>query len=162
MKKHNATRSFSIALATLAILFATPALSLSTGRPGKHLRSPAHRMIEHRAKLGLTDAQVSKLEGMDQAFHDRASGLRESMRSQRRELRKLLENDAVSRADAERRIDALSQDVAGLHRERMRALLDAREVLTPPQRQKMREIHKEMRHARRERHGERPEGPGTR
>ncbi|OGP83707.1 MAG: hypothetical protein A2Y95_03335 [Deltaproteobacteria bacterium RBG_13_65_10] len=159
MKKHNATRSFSIALATLAILFATPALSLSTGRPGKHLRFPAHRMIENRAKLGLTDAQVSKLEGMDQAFQDRTSGLRESMRSQRRELRKLLEDNAVSRAEAERRIDVLSQDVASLHRERMRTFLDAREVLTPPQRQKMGEISKGM---RQKRGGDQPEGPGGR
>jgi Spy/CpxP family protein refolding chaperone len=152
-------------------LLAALALALLIG-PSAALAFPAHggkgfghrggvfQMLQtHRADLDLTDEQVEQLEALQDRQRQSQREQRESFRTEKRALRDLLEADEMDRAAADRRIDTLAEQMAKLHRARMSAMLDAREILTPEQRDKLRELRRAKREAWKDRHGEAPPSP---
>jgi Spy/CpxP family protein refolding chaperone len=146
----------------LALLMSPAAALAFHGHPGKGFGphgGVCQMILNHRADLDLTDAQVKQLEALQSNQRESLKAQFESLRADKRALRDLLAADEIDRAEADRRIDSLTEQMAKLHRARMSAMLDAQEILTAEQRTKLRELHRAMRDAYRAGREEAPAQP---
>ena len=96
------------------------------------LRSP-----EVQKELGLTEDQLKKLEEVAFSAGKAAIQERANLQVQRLELARLMRADSPDRSAIDKKLQEISQADLGLSRARVNALLDARGVLTKPQRDKL-------------------------
>jgi Spy/CpxP family protein refolding chaperone len=145
------TRIVRDSLFRAVLVFAVGALLVSTaavaearhgGKRGGH-KAPLAKMLEHRSELGLTDDQVSRLEAIQSRVQGTLQERRSAVREKRRALHELMQSENVNRSEVDQRIDDLSRDMTELHRLRVHAMLEAREILTPEQRAKLREMKRD-------------------
>lgn len=146
-----ATTALALAL-VLMLAEAAPARSPGSSPDGRGRREwgkgPTARILAHRADLGLTDDQVRRLQAAESRSRESLEKRRADLRAERRAFFEGLDAGRIDRAEADRRIDALSRDLAALHRARLQALLEAREILTPGQRTKLRDMRRRWREDR--------------
>jgi Spy/CpxP family protein refolding chaperone len=150
MRRNKRTFLATPLIFTLALVIGPAAALAFPAHGGKGFGHPggAVQMLrEHQADLDLTDEQLERLEALQVKQRESMRDQRESFRAQRRALRELLQADQLDRTEAERRIDTIVNQMAKVHRARMSAMLDAREILTPTQRQKLRELRRAKREA---------------
>ncbi len=161
--RHNERFFFSLltALALALLIGPSTAIAFSPhGGKGFGHRGGFFQMLQtHRTDLDLTDEQVAQLEALRDRQHQSLREQRQSLRTEKRALRDLMEADEVNRAEVDKRIDALAEQMAKLHRARMSAMLDAREILTPGQRDKLRDLRRAKRDARKGLYREAPPSP---
>jgi Spy/CpxP family protein refolding chaperone len=101
-------------------------------RPGFFLR--------FRAELGLTDDQASRLRGLRSEYRKQAIRRHADIRIARLELGDLLAEDSWNLPRAEEKIRQISTVRTEARLARLRALARARDILTPEQREKLREL----------------------
>ncbi|MBB4639339.1 hypothetical protein [Longimicrobium terrae] len=177
-----------VALAAAAAVPAaaqTPAAPPAARRPMEQRaqpRRPLDRLLERRAEIGLTDAQVSRLQEIGRGLETRNAPLRERLSAERQrwaaERRTQLQNmpeeqrrQEMRRMRRDPQVPSTMQPLVREMRENIAgAMRDANAVLTPEQRQQVRRVLREdrrggMRGRRggRDGHGRgtRGRGPGT-
>jgi Spy/CpxP family protein refolding chaperone len=91
-------------------------------------------------ELELTDAQREKLGDLRDAQMRRGIQARADLRIAALDLRKLLIADKPNRVAIDAQIDRIARMQADLHKAQVASMLEARSVLTPEQRQKLRAL----------------------
>ena len=142
-----------------------PGQRSSVGGSGSH---PARMLRSERAhrQLGLSKEQSNRLRQLRLEGRKSAIRRRADMETKQLELQELLSVDEPDRAA----IDRTVQEIGDLHAAKMKAGIDQRlgfkDVLTPEQREKMRELreqgfrgHRSGRGAGKRKHGDRPGRP---
>jgi Spy/CpxP family protein refolding chaperone len=157
------------ALVALAVLAAAPAAAQVPAAPsaapadtaGARMLRPFQRLLQRRAELGLSDAQVRRLQEIQHGLEARNAPLRQRLASERQrwvaERRAQLEAMAPEQRRAEMRRmrrarevpDALRPMMAEIRQNLAAAARDARQVLTPEQRQRVGRMLREQRVERR-------------
>jgi Spy/CpxP family protein refolding chaperone len=112
------------------------------GRMREETGSPAERplitiMLHHRADLGLSAEQVSRLEALRGDFAREAIRREADLRIAELDLRTLLDQDPVDLARVEAKIRESAQVRADLRIARLRAIEQGKAVLTPEQRTRL-------------------------
>ena len=109
----------------------------------------------HAEELGLTAADVARVRQHVEATRAAGEPLRDRMRSERRRLHELVTADEPSRADVLAQVDALGRAEIAWRRHQAEAMLDLQAMLTPEQRQRLRQFLRDHR----PRHGGEGRGP---
>jgi Spy/CpxP family protein refolding chaperone len=91
-------------------------------------------------ELNLSAAQKEKLAAVHDAHRRKAIAMRADLEVAQLDLHKLLRADTPDRRAIDAQIDRTTAMRGELHKARMGALLDARSVLTPQQREKLKEL----------------------
>ena len=91
-----------------------------------------------KAKLGLDDAQIKKLQGLREALMGKGSDLRAQAQRQQLALKKLLAQDLPQEAAVLDALRKLRGTRGQLQEERVKAMVQALALLTAPQRAKLR------------------------
>jgi Spy/CpxP family protein refolding chaperone len=112
------------------------------GIPGRMMGDPTERplitmMLHHRAELGLTPEQVTRLEAIRGEFAREAIRRGADIRIAELDLRTLLEQDPVDLAKAEAKTREVAQLRADLRIARLRAVEQGKAVLTAEQRARL-------------------------
>jgi Heavy-metal resistance len=97
-------------------------------------------MLDHRAELGLTLDQVSRLEGLRTAFARESIKRDADIRVGEMDLATLLEQEPLDMGKVEAKIQEVSKLRADLQIGRLRTLEQGRAVLTPEQRTKLKAL----------------------
>ena len=100
----------------------------------------AQGMREMARELNLTATQKDRLEDVRDQHRRKAIAMRADLEVARLDMRKLMRADQPDRRAIEAQIDRTSAMRAELQKARMAALLDARAILTPQQREKLKEL----------------------
>ena len=143
--------------ACVASLAALPVVALSgPGRgPMGEGRSLA-RFVERNAEaIGLDPATRSQIEAIGEREATATRALHDSLRTERKRLRELLEADAPDVSLVTSQADVMGELRTSIQKERLRTLIEIRDLLSPEQEQKLRELRKEKRRDRFERRRER-------
>ncbi|MBX6366128.1 MAG: Spy/CpxP family protein refolding chaperone [Gemmatimonadetes bacterium] len=93
---------------------------------------PVAMILEHKADLGLTDEQVTKLQDVQKRLEEQNKPLREQMQKEM--------NGASFRDLTDEQREKLRPVFEGLRENSRKAMDEAREILTPEQRDKMRDL----------------------
>jgi Spy/CpxP family protein refolding chaperone len=93
-----------------------------------------------KEKLNLTDEQQKKLETIRYSHRKKAISMRADLEVAQLDLGRLMRAEPPDGRAINAQIDRLSQLRAGLAKDRVAGMLESREVLTPEQRQQMREM----------------------
>jgi len=93
---------------------------------------------ELQQRIGLGEDQIARLRALADEARASTSGLREGLRRARREIRDLLADAKASRSAIESKQQELEKSLQALRRERSRLMLDARDLLTVDQRERIR------------------------
>lgn len=109
----------------------------AAGHPCKALLLHAPPMVL-KAKLGLDDAQIKKLQGLRDALMGKGIDLRAQAQKQQLALKKLLERDLPQEAAVLEGLRKLRGVRGQLQEERVKAMLQALALLSAPQRAKLR------------------------
>jgi hypothetical protein len=94
-------------------------------------------MLDHRAELGLTSDQVSRLEALRAEFTREAIRRDAEIRIAEMDLAALLETDSLDLARVEAKVRELAQVQADLRIARLRTIEQGRSLLTPEQRARL-------------------------
>jgi Spy/CpxP family protein refolding chaperone len=100
----------------------------------------AQGMRELAKELNLTATQRDRLEDVRDQHRRKAIAMRADLEVAMLDMRKLVRADQPDRRAIDAQIDRTSAMRAELQKARMAALLDARAILTPQQREKLREL----------------------
>ena len=108
-------------------------------------RTPGERplislMLRNREKLGLSDDQVRRMEQLRTDFEKESIRKEADLRVAEMDLDALLEAPNVEVGKAEAKVREIEKTRADLRIARIRAIEKAKELLTPDQRKKLREI----------------------
>ena len=143
------------ALALVAMMVAAPLAAQGRG-PARDARpdrrgpagNPLERVLEHRAELGLSAAQVERLTEIRSRAEAEAAPIAERLEEARgdRDLRDLSREE---RAAFRQRMEALRPEMERLREIRRSAFDQASEVLTDAQKEKLRELMPRRRPGRR-------------
>ncbi len=107
-----------------------------------------------KGKLGLSDEQIQAIGRINKAYHDKMVNLRNKMAPESRRLKELLKKDNVDRANIRKVLQSIGYLQTEMRYQMILHFLDIENVLTPEQRNKM----KEERNRHRPPH---PDGDGT-
>jgi periplasmic protein CpxP/Spy len=124
------------------------------------------RMAENprmRQYLGLNDDQVARLHKLGVEAEEAGVKSRSQMELAHIELRELMRADNPDQSAIMAKMDQVNQLRGAMEKERVRTMLEARNVLTPDQQKKlkaMRENHGGMEHRPMMQHRGGPGGPG--
>jgi Spy/CpxP family protein refolding chaperone len=149
----------TVAVATVMILLALPSSSLAgapdaTG-PGRHGGPPAPpggpppcsdpgTLIErHAERLGLDDATVAKIRVVVDGSRKRNEKIRRKLDDAHHEMGNLLSADSPDETTVMKQVEKIGALEVEEHKNRLRAMLEIRQMLTPEQRRKLIEIRKE-------------------
>lgn len=102
-------------------------------------------------EVGLSPEQVDRLEKIFLRTRPTLIDLRADLEKKQTVLQSLLENPRVDSEEASRRIDEVEKARAQLAKKRAMMLLEFRQVLTPDQWQKLRDLRDVLRERRQER-----------
>jgi len=95
--------------------------------------------VGKKEELGLTDAQVEKLKSMKLERGKRAIKEKANLKTLELELRDLMSKDEIDVKAVDRKIDQIASQRAKIHKAQVHAMLDAKKVLTPEQKKKLKE-----------------------
>jgi Spy/CpxP family protein refolding chaperone len=96
---------------------------------------PITAMLQLKDRLGLTAEQVAKLEGLRNAYQQEAEKRFELLRARQGELHDLLAADQADLGRIESKFREVQQAVAEENLARIKAIVQAKDTLTPAQRQ---------------------------
>jgi Spy/CpxP family protein refolding chaperone len=150
-------RSLTLAALLLAALpfLAAPALA------GPHHGGPG-RLERQLEKLGLSDAQKTKVQAILDAAKPKREEVRGKMRAAFDEMRALLDQESPSESAVLAQADKIGAIQTEAHKAMLTTLLAVRKELTPEQRAQLSEAMRKHRHGRwhgRHRGGEKGESP---
>lgn len=111
-----------------------------------------------RERLGITAEQAAKIRQETSDFRKGAIRGRAELQVKRLELRDLLRAETPDRAAIDKKLDEISAARLAQSKAQVHYRLAMREILTPEQRQKLRQMREESRH-RGGREGGPPRGP---
>jgi hypothetical protein len=108
-------------------------------------RTPGERplislMLRNREKLGLSDDQVRRMEQLRTDFEKESIRKEADLRVAEMDLEALLDAPSVEMGKAEAKVREIEKTRADLRIARIRTIEKAKELLTPDQRKKLREI----------------------
>jgi Spy/CpxP family protein refolding chaperone len=115
------------------------------GMMGPGAPSPAERplisiMLQHRADLGLTPEQVTRLEGLRDGFAREAIRRDADIRIAELDLGALLEQDPLDMTKVEAKVRELAQLQADLRVARLRTIEQGKALLTPDQKTRLQAV----------------------
>lgn len=113
--------------------------------------------------IKLSETQKQKLRMIRERQRREAIRARADLQIATLDLRDLVRSDRPDRSAIDAQVDRIAKQRAELHKGEIAAMLEAREVLTPEQRQQLRAERERMRmreRGMREMHPRRPAGPG--
>ena len=127
-------------------------------QPGRsrHAGPPAARFIEkHAEQLGIDETTRQAIQGLVEEARTRGRETRASLKQARTDMRELLEQDSPDEAAIMQHAERLGALRTEVRKNRLRAMLQIRALLTPEQRQALTALRKEKRpgHRRRGRFG---------
>ena len=127
-------------------------------QPGRSRQAgpPAARFIEkHAEQLGIDETTRQAIQGLVEEARTRGRETRASLKQARTELRGLLEQDSPDEAAVMQHAERLGALRTEVRKNRLRAMLQIRALLTPEQRQALTALRQERRsgHRRRGRFG---------
>jgi Spy/CpxP family protein refolding chaperone len=96
--------------------------------------------LKHRADLNLTSDQVSTLEQMRSEFEQQAAPIQSELRNAEREIRRLLEQSPVDLDQVRAKIEQSEKVRSELRYLRVEALDKGKAVLTPEQKNRLKEL----------------------
>lgn len=130
------SRLMMVLISTVA--FSTSALARGAGKGHSkdELGIEKQFSVEKLKKLDLTPEQKEKLKELRQAHKDDAGKLHEELKAAKKSFKESLRSSA-SKEDVMKAFDAMMEKKSQLGKARMDGLLEAREVLTIEQRQKL-------------------------
>jgi Spy/CpxP family protein refolding chaperone len=96
--------------------------------------------LQNRAELGLTEPQVTKLEGLVQRFRGTAEQRMRDIEAAEAELAALLKQDGSAGPQVEAKVRAIEKLRADLRLERIRTIAEGRAALGPEQRAKLDQV----------------------
>ena len=105
---------------------------------GRLLKSPAMR-----ERLGFTAEQAAKIEAQESAFAKARIQNRASLQLKRMELDELVNAEKTDRAAIDKKLRELQDAQTAAHKAMIEHRLAMREMITPEQREKMRELMQE-------------------
>lgn len=112
---------------------------------------PIEKLLEkHADQLGLDEATQAQITQLVEASRSQREVLREASQREREVLRELLAADTPNTDAVMEQIDVLGSLRTSLRKERLRSWLEVRALLTPEQRQQLREMRSERREKFRE------------
>lgn len=136
-------RRAAAALGALLLGFTPAALARPPGPPGPH--GPPERFIEANAeRLGLDEETLAAITAISEDSRERSEALREQLFEAHRKMHELLDADEPDEAAVMAQADATGALEVELRKERLRAMLRIRRLLTPEQRQELVRIREEM------------------
>jgi len=136
-------RSRLITLGVVTSLLAGGLALAGPGRATRHADARSDRFERLARRLDLTDGQQARMKEIFEQH--RAAGLGDAAqrsRESRRDLRRLIHDPAAGEADIRDAAQRSAQADADLAVERHRAFAEAFEVLTPEQRERMKELRR--------------------
>lgn len=156
----------TLAVLSLAAIAATGAAYSAHGLQGGHRGPRPMRMLKHLAedpavqgRLGLDAGQVARLREIRTDALTGITQLRADVSARRIEMRSLLLDERTPRSALEAKAAEIARARAAVAHDALEALLDARDVLSPDQRIKLRDAIADHEHGRGgARRG--PNGPG--
>jgi Spy/CpxP family protein refolding chaperone len=110
---------------------------------------PGRLIAKHAERLGLSDETLASIGRVLDASRARNEGLEDEARRARGVLRERLETPSPDRAAVLEAASAVDAAMAGLHRNRLEAILEIHALLTPAQREELVRIREERRARRR-------------
>jgi Spy/CpxP family protein refolding chaperone len=106
---------------------------------------PAKMLLKFKDEIGLTDAQVSKLEGMQQSMSEASIRGRADIKILQMKLDTYLKGDKIDRKKLETMIREIAKMKTDMHIDKMNYMLDVKGVLTADQLKKIDEFKKNRR-----------------
>jgi len=147
------------ALFVAMLVLVTPSSSLAgppdTTGPGRHGGPPAPpggpppcsdpgTLVErHAERLGLDDATVAKIRVVIDGSRERNEEIRRKLDEAHHEMGGLLSAESPDEATVMRQVEKIGAFEVEEHKNRLRAILEIRQMLTPEQRRELVEIRKE-------------------
>ncbi len=101
---------------------------------------PITAMLQFKERLGLTAEQVTRLEGLRSAYQQEAQKRFEILRAREAELQDLIAADQTDPGRIEAKFREVQQTAAEENLARIRTIVQAKETLTPAQRQQFRAL----------------------
>jgi len=128
---------------------------------GRHhgKRSPHEFMTRHAERLGLDEATLAEIEDIVTASEERDDEIDAQMDQGREEIRAMLEASEPDRAAIMEKVEAQGALETEEHKNRLRAIMDIRALLTPEQRAELAEIREERKEEWRRKHRYKEYGP---
>lgn len=108
---------------------------------------PPHILLKMKDEIGLTEAQVSKLDKMQQANQEQTIRAQADIKVQELKFKTYMKEDKVNRAKMEKMIRDISKMKTDQVVSKVNFLLDVKSLLTPEQLDKIEKLKKErMKH----------------
>jgi len=101
---------------------------------------PITAMLQFKEKLGLTAEQVTRLDGLRSAYQQEAQKRVEILRAREAELHDLIAADQTDLGRIEAKFREVQQTAAEENLARIRTIVQAKETLTPAQREQFRAL----------------------
>ena len=152
------TRMLRAGIAALALAASLAPAAAFAREPDPH-RPIGGLIARHAERLGLTGAPLAAVQAIVKASGERHAELMAALDGERLRMRKLLSEPVPDAAAVMSQADAIGAIETQLHKNRLQAILDIRNQLTPEQRAELLKIRDEE-HAQREREPECEPGHG--
>jgi len=111
---------------------------------------PAHMLLRFKDEIGLSEAQVGKLEKMQEQFEEKSIRSKADVEVKQMKIQSYLKNDKIDRKVLEKMIRDTATLKTDIQIERMNYMLDIKSVLTADQLNKIETLKKEHREKRME------------
>jgi Spy/CpxP family protein refolding chaperone len=143
MKRLTAAIAFALIGAAVAV-GAASAKPPGPGRPGPGGPGPEHLIEENADRLGIDDDTRDAIRKIAEASRERSDALSERLHAAHEEMRHLLDADEPDEDAVMAQAEAIGALHVDKHKNRLRALLEIRALLTPEQRQELVKLREEM------------------
>jgi Spy/CpxP family protein refolding chaperone len=109
---------------------------------------PAHMLLRFKDEIGLDDAQVGKIEKMQEIYRESAIRSQADVKVKNMKLQSYLKSDQINRKKLETMIRDIAKLKTDMQIDRMNYLLDVKNILTKEQIAKIEEFKKTRREQR--------------
>ena len=116
--------------------------------PGGPKNDPPKDPLAFSEELGLTEIQIDSIRSIRYYTKKEVIPVQSELRLKRLELRHEMAKENPDEAKIMRLVDQISNVRAQIRKKNLRGVLKVREILTPEQRKKLKEIRMKMSHAR--------------
>jgi len=111
--------------------------------PGPPLGPPDRFFEEHAQELGIDQATLDRIRAIVDAARADGQSLHDRVRSERHAMRDLLDGESPDEAAVMAQADVVGDAMTELHKHRLATMLKIRALLTPEQRDKLKELRRE-------------------